>query len=140
MPADGFTFTVLIRCQPYFLTFFCQLFQITNHFFLVVGNNIAGFEIVLDIYAHIVFLEVTDMAKATFHLEIRAQDLLYGFSLCRRLNYQQILRHKLLNKFKFDFQNSACDGASIIHLYKSGLWLPPGLACRIYSECVKKNM
>ena len=70
MPADTFSLPVLIRCQPYFITFFCQCFQVIYHLRFFRRNNILRLKIIVEVDAHIVLLQVSDMAVATLHFKV----------------------------------------------------------------------
>ena len=61
VPGDGFSFTVLIGCEPYFLCFVCLGVQIGNKFCLLFRNLVFRFKrFVVD--AQLFLLQVTDMS------------------------------------------------------------------------------
>ena len=83
MPAYGFSFAVLIRCQPHFTAFLCQALQFFYYLLFFFRDNITRFKVIVNINAHIVLLQVADMSIAAFNLKIFAEDLFNGFCLCR---------------------------------------------------------
>ena len=92
MPRDGFSFTVFIGCQPYLLGLAGILTKLLDDFFLFFRNLIFR-DKRLDINAHLLLFQVTDMAVARHYLEVFAEEFFYRLGLGRRLNNHQILLH-----------------------------------------------
>ena len=93
VPADRFSLAVLIRCQPDLVRLPGDLLQFPDNLFLVFRYDIPGFVSLLDINAHVILLQIPDVSKATFYLEIIPEYLFNGLCLGRRLNDQEIFGH-----------------------------------------------
>ena len=93
VPADRFSLAVLIRCQPDLVRLSGDLLQFPDNLFLVFRYDIPGFVSLLDINAHVILLQIPDVSKATFYLEIIPEYLFNGLCLGRRLNDQEIFGH-----------------------------------------------
>ena len=87
MPANCFSLTVFVCCEPYFVRLFRQRLQFVNNFPFFFGNYIAGFKIIFDVDTHAGLLQIANMAKAAIHLKILSKDLFNGLCFCRALNY-----------------------------------------------------
>ena len=95
VPRDSLSFTVFIGCQPHLLGLLGISLQILHHLFLVFRNLVLRLEGLL-VDAHLLFLQVTDMAVARHHLKVATQELFYRLGLSRRLYNHQILLHDIL--------------------------------------------
>ena len=85
VPGDGFSFTVLIGCEPYFLGFVCLGLQIGNKFCLFFRNFVFRFKcLVVD--AQLFLFQITDMSVTRHDLEVLSQEFLDGLRLGRRLD------------------------------------------------------
>lgn len=93
VPRYGLSLAVLIGSQPHGLRLLGILFKIGHKRFLVGRYLIFGFEILVDVNAEILLLEVADMSVARHHLEVGSEIFSDCLGFCRRLHDHQVLQH-----------------------------------------------
>ena len=85
MPGNGFSLTVFIGCEPYFLGFLCLGTQISYKLCLLFGNLVFWFERLL-VNTQLLLLQIADVTIARHHLKVLSQELFYRLRLGRRLH------------------------------------------------------
>ncbi len=113
MPCDCFSFAVSVRCEVNFCGVFCGFFEGGYFWLFIFWDNVGWFEAVFDIYAHVFFGEVADVAKRRNDCVAFSEDFFDGLCLCGRL-------------YDEEFGHNAVDNAAIC------LWLSnreAGIGC-----------
>ena len=93
VPADGLSFTVLIRREPHHLGFLRQGFQLGHHLFARGADLVLGGEIVLDVDAFVALGQVPDVPHGRLHHEVFAEVAFNGFRLGGRLYNDEVFGH-----------------------------------------------
>ena len=93
VPRDGLTLAVFIGGEPYGLGLRGGFLELGHERLLVGGNLIDGFELLIQVYGNVALTQVADVSVARHHLVVFSKKFFYGFRLCRRLHYHEILYH-----------------------------------------------
>ena len=93
VPGDGLSLAVLIGRQPYSVGLRGLVFQLADQGALVRRDFILGREVVGDVYAERLLLQVADMSVTGQHLKVLSEELLNSFCFCRRLDNDKVLLH-----------------------------------------------
>ena len=73
VPRNSFAFAVIIRCQPYFIGFFSQLFKLADQLLFVGRYLVIRGEAVLHINGKAIFRQVANVAEARPDHEVAAE-------------------------------------------------------------------
>ena len=85
VPRDGFSFAVLIGCEPDGLCLFCLGAQFAHHVLFVGGNLILWFKS-FQVHPEIFLFQVSDVSVAGHHFEVTSEELLNGLRFRGRLH------------------------------------------------------
>ena len=94
VPADGFSFAVLIRCEPDHLSGLRQFLELTEPPF-VCGQLIGGHETIFHIHSELAAGQVSDVAITGAHNVVATEITFNGLGLGGGLYYNEVLTHVL---------------------------------------------
>ena len=87
VPGNGLSLAVFIGSQPDGVGLVGKLLEFVHDVLLLRGYDVFRLEMVGDVYAEALFLQVTDVPEAGFDHKPVSEILLNCFRLCGRLDY-----------------------------------------------------
>ena len=79
MSSDGFSFTVLVRRDPDFISLFCKFFEFCDDFFLFRCDFVGRLEVFFEVNTNSFLWQIDDMTIGCFDLIVGSEEFFDGF-------------------------------------------------------------